>query len=272
MIAALLAGALGACGMLLWLSPGPRVPGLRARRRPGGFLPLPRRTHLARSTERAARGRAVLGGSVLEGARRSGAAPSRESASTSGRRPEFGHGSASSPTDVSRGSTGSEVPLQGAPALHGASALHGAPALPAAALVELTACQLDAGLPLSEAVGILSESCAGTAHPGLARAAAALRLGLPWDKAWPADRELSRDLRDFRDALEFTASSATASASVLRGQAELVRRAQYRRAERAAEALAVKLVLPLGLCFLPAFMCWGVVPVLMSLLPRVFGS
>ena len=51
-----------------------------------------------------------------------------------------------------------------------------------------------------------------------------------------------------------------------------MRRAQYRRAERAAEALAVQLVLPLGLCFLPAFMCWGVVPVLMSLLPRVFAS
>ena len=61
-------------------------------------------------------------------------------------------------------------------------------------------------------------------------------------------------------------------ASVLRGQAEQVRRAQFRRAERAAEALSVRLVLPLGLCCLPAFMCWGVLPVLMSLLPKVFGS
>lgn len=249
MIAALLAGALGACGMLLWLSPGTRVPGLRARRRPGGFLPVPRGTRLVGSTER----------TVLAGAQRS-AQRSHGLAATPGQRPETGHGSASSLGGVTPGNTGSE------------SSPSEAPALPAAALVELTACQLDAGLPLSEAVGILSEGCAGTAHPGLARVTAALRLGLPWDKAWPADRELSRDLRDFRDALEFTASSATASASVLRGQAELVRRAQYRRAERAVEALAVKLVLPLGLCFLPAFMCWGVVPVLMSLLPRVFES
>ncbi|RKQ37224.1 type II secretion system protein [Kocuria tytonis] len=146
------------------------------------------------------------------------------------------------------------------------------PALPAAALVELTACQLDAGLPLAEAVGVLAGSGAGSAHPELARAAGALRLGLPWDTAWPGDGDLSPQMRDYRDALEFTAASATASAAVLRSQAELVRRAQYRRAERAAEALAVKLVLPLGLCFLPAFMCWGVVPVLMSLLPRAFGS
>ena len=146
------------------------------------------------------------------------------------------------------------------------------PALPAAALVELTACQLDAGLPLAEAVGVLAGSSAGQGHPGLSRASSALRLGLPWGTAWPGDEELSPPVRDYRDALEFTATSAAASAAVLRGQAELVRRAEHRRAERAAEALAVRLVLPLGLCFLPAFMCWGVVPVLMSLLPRAFGS
>ena len=115
---------------------------------------------------------------------------------------------------------------------------HSFPALPAAALVELTACQLDAGLPLAEAVGVLADSSAGRPYPALSRAAAALRLGLSWETAWPHEKTLP----------------------------------EYRRAERAAEALAVKLVLPLGLCFLPAFMCWGVVPVLMSLLPRAFGS
>lgn len=120
--------------------------------------------------------------------------------------------------------------------------------------------------------GVLADSSAGRPYPALSRAAAALRLGLSWETAWPHEKTLPQEIHDYRDALEFTATSATASASVLRGQAELVRRAEYRRAERAAEALAVKLVLPLGLCFLPAFMCWGVVPVLMSLLPRAFGS
>ena len=36
--------------------------------------------------------------------------------------------------------------------------------------------------------------------------------------------------------------------------------------ERAAEELAVRLVMPLGLCLLPAFVCWGVIPVVMALL------
>ncbi|MBD2762201.1 type II secretion system F family protein [Kocuria sp. cx-455] len=146
------------------------------------------------------------------------------------------------------------------------------PGLPAATLVELTATQLDAGLPLAEAVSILAHSTAGSGYPELRRVAAALRLGLDWGTAWSSVTGASRALLDYRDALEFTATSGAASASVLRGQAEQVRRAQFRRAERAAEALSVRLVLPLGLCCLPAFMCWGVLPVLMSLLPKVFGS
>lgn len=146
------------------------------------------------------------------------------------------------------------------------------PGLPAATLVELTATQLDAGLPLAEAVSILAHSTAGSGYPELQRVAAALRLGLDWDTAWSSVNRSPRALLDYRDALEFTATSGAASASVLRGQAEQVRRAQFRRAERAAEALSVRLVLPLGLCCLPAFMCWGVLPVLMSLLPKVFGS
>ena len=144
--------------------------------------------------------------------------------------------------------------------------------LPAATLVELTATQLDAGLPLAEAVSVLAHSTAWAGHPELQRVAAALRLGLDWDTAWSSVNESPRALLDYRDALEFTATSGAASAAVLRGQAEQVRRAQFRRAERAAEALSVRLVLPLGLCCLPAFMCWGVLPVLMSLLPKVFGS
>ncbi|WP_431813481.1 type II secretion system F family protein [Kocuria sp. cx-455] len=146
------------------------------------------------------------------------------------------------------------------------------PGLPAATLVELTATQLDAGLPLAEAVSILAHSTAGSGYPELRPVAAALRLGLDWDSAWSSADGASGALLDYRDALEFTATSGAASASVLRGQAEQVRRAQFRRAERAAEALSVRLVLPLGLCCLPAFMCWGVLPVLMSLLPKVFGS
>jgi pilus assembly protein TadC len=48
-----------------------------------------------------------------------------------------------------------------------------------------------------------------------------------------------------------------------------LRRRRNREAEKRAAALGVRLVIPLGACALPAFVCLGVVPVLLSLLPTL---
>ena len=140
----------------------------------------------------------------------------------------------------------------------------------AGVLVELTAAMLDAGLPLGEAVAVLGGSRGHAPGSALAGVGAGLRLGLPWATAWAAAGELPAHLEDYREALAFTATSGAPSARSLRSQASQVRRAAYRRAERAAEVLSVQLVLPLGLCSLPAFVCWGVLPVVMGLVPEVF--
>lgn len=50
-------------------------------------------------------------------------------------------------------------------------------------------------------------------------------------------------------------------------------RAQRREdSQRRAEELGVKMMLPLGGCFLPAFILLGVVPVVLSMLPEALGS
>jgi pilus assembly protein TadC len=54
---------------------------------------------------------------------------------------------------------------------------------------------------------------------------------------------------------------------MLYAQAARMRRERFRTAERQAAALGVKLVVPLGLCSLPAFVCLGVMPVLLAMLP-----
>ena len=145
------------------------------------------------------------------------------------------------------------------------------PHVSAGVLVELTAAMLDAGLPLGEAVAMLGGQRRGTTGAVLGGVGSGLRLGLPWHTAWASAGELPAHLADYREALAFTATSGAPSARSLRSQAAQVRRAAYRRAERAAEALSVQLVLPLGLCSLPAFVCWGVLPVVMGLVPEVFG-
>lgn len=48
-------------------------------------------------------------------------------------------------------------------------------------------------------------------------------------------------------------------------QAETLREQTHRDLERDAERLAVRVLLPLGLCILPAFVCIGVIPLLMGM-------
>lgn len=141
----------------------------------------------------------------------------------------------------------------------------------AGVLVELTAAMLDAGLPVGEAVAVLGSGRRDATDCALDGIGSRLRLGVPWDAAWASAGELPAHLADYREALAFAATSGAPSAPSLRAQAVQVRRAAYRRAERAAESLSVQLVLPLGLCSLPAFVCWGVLPVVMGLVPEVFG-
>jgi pilus assembly protein TadC len=141
----------------------------------------------------------------------------------------------------------------------------------AGVLVELTASMLDAGLPLAEAVAVLGRHRGDATGTVLGGVGAGLCLGLPWETAWASAGDLPPHLEDYRRALAFAATSGAPSARSLRGQAAQVRRAAYRRAERAAEAMSVQLVLPLGLCSLPAFVCWGVLPVVMGLVPEVFA-
>ena len=68
-------------------------------------------------------------------------------------------------------------------------------------------------------------------------------------------------------ALAFAHLTGAATATMLREAADQQRRADVRAAERRAAELGVRLVVPLGVCALPAFICLGIVPVVISLLP-----
>jgi len=59
---------------------------------------------------------------------------------------------------------------------------------------------------------------------------------------------------------------------LLRSEAEAVRRAAGSLAEERAAALTVRLMLPLGLCVLPAFVLLGVVPMLITVVSSTVGQ
>lgn len=67
-------------------------------------------------------------------------------------------------------------------------------------------------------------------------------------------------------AFDLSQRAGVPAGTLLRSEADRVRREASSAAERKAETLAVTLMLPLGLCVLPAFMLLGVAPLMISVL------
>lgn len=141
----------------------------------------------------------------------------------------------------------------------------------AGVLIELVASMLESGVPISRALEVLAGTDSGAVGQALRCVATALGLGLSWQQAWSAAGDVPPQVQDLRSALTFAAVSGAPSASALRAASAQVRRSEHRRAEAAAERLSVHLMVPLGLCSLPAFVCWGIVPVLIGLVPDLLG-
>lgn len=138
----------------------------------------------------------------------------------------------------------------------------------AAMLLELIGAMLEAGAGLGRALALVAELAAPEIRSPLRPVVAALAVGADWDTAWRSSEVRAAGLLALRDALGFAALTGAPSSSILYAQAARLRRERFRTAEKKAAALGVKLVVPLGLCSLPAFICLGVVPVLLAMLPR----
>jgi hypothetical protein len=90
----------------------------------------------------------------------------------------------------------------------------------------------------------------------------ALELGSAWQRAWIG---LPAHLAEVRDCLHGSWASGSAAGPAIRAAAAQVRRRRRWGAREASGRLAVRLVLPLGLCFLPACLLLGLVPIVLSL-------
>ena len=99
-------------------------------------------------------------------------------------------------------------------------------------------------------------------------AARASDLYLQCADAWDALRNLPETGR-LADAVSRTVDSGAAVARALERLADALRTTGSARVESAAQRLGVLLVLPLGLCFLPAFVFAGIVPVIVAVLGGV---
>ncbi|WP_035772308.1 type II secretion system F family protein [Arthrobacter sp. Br18] len=141
-------------------------------------------------------------------------------------------------------------------------------------MLDLTGAILAAGAPVAHALEILAASCDPVVAARLRRVKDALDLGAEWESAWetagPGAARGRRDcVDDLRETLRFAAGTGAPSAAIIHACAAQLRRRRNREVERKAAALGVKLVVPLGLCALPSFVCLGVLPVVWALLPSL---
>ncbi len=134
-------------------------------------------------------------------------------------------------------------------------------------ILELVAAMLDSGAGLGRALDLIAACASPQLSRTLSTVVAALEIGTDWETAWRSSGQQCAEARKLKDALAFAALTGAPSSAILYAQAARLRREQFRMAEKRAAALGVKLVIPLGLCSLPAFICLGVVPVLLAMLP-----
>jgi len=136
---------------------------------------------------------------------------------------------------------------------------------------DLLAEGMRAGLPLVATVRAVAAELTGPAAGVLREVAGLLELGADPAAAWepalhhPGTAELARAARR-------TARTGSALADVAADAAAEARKAVSDRAQAQAERAAVWITAPLGTCFLPAFLCLGVVPVVAGMLQRLTAA
>lgn len=152
-------------------------------------------------------------------------------------------------------------------------------AVPAADLLAVASALdvLGACLRCGMAVSTAAAATAASAPPHLARlltrAADMLALGADPSTAW--SNPSGRHDEHVDAVLRLARRSASSGTALAQGVAELATQCREDAADAAhaaAERASVLIAGPMGLCYLPAFLCLGIVPVVVGLAGDVLGS
>jgi pilus assembly protein TadC len=151
---------------------------------------------------------------------------------------------------------------------------HGPDPLAVASSFDVLAVCLEAGMAVSTAAAATAASAPPKLARILRRAADLLALGADPAVAWSISPAKAVDVQT--DALmRLARRSASSGAALAGGVAELADQSRHdaaHTAAAAAERAGVLIAGPLGLCFLPAFVCLGIVPVVAGLAGDVLQS
>lgn len=138
----------------------------------------------------------------------------------------------------------------------------GSPSVDVTVVLDLLRAALGSGAGLPRALEAVGRAVGGPDGEGLARAGAALLLGAGWAQAWES---APTRLAVVGEALRPAWVHGAPPGDALRVAGDRLVHEGRTRARTAAARLGVRLVLPLGLCLLPAFVLLGLVPVMIAL-------
>ncbi len=138
-----------------------------------------------------------------------------------------------------------------------------------ATALDLLALALGSSVPLVEAVSVVAQRSGPIVRRDLSQVVAALRWGVDERAAWNA---LPPVWRPAGRALTLAATTGVPPAGLLHDAAEELRRQERASLDQAAARLGVRIVVPLGLCFLPAFALLTIVPAVAALAGRMLGG
>jgi pilus assembly protein TadC len=136
--------------------------------------------------------------------------------------------------------------------------------------LDLLAVCVSAGASPADALSIVGDASIGALAADFAAVARALALGAAAVQAWaPVLVDRPRSLRRAADCFVHAERTGSALAPALIALAAEERRVMQLARARAARRVGVLAAMPLGLCFLPAFVLVGVLPVVAGLLARL---
>ena len=137
--------------------------------------------------------------------------------------------------------------------------------------LDLAAAALRCGQPVGTALALAAPAIDGPVGARLGQVAGLLRLGAEPADAWRAVAADST-LGSVAQTAQRSASSGIRLANGLEAAADDLREQLRAAAQARAHRVGVLVAAPLGLCFLPAFVCLGLVPVIIGLASTGFGA
>lgn len=140
-----------------------------------------------------------------------------------------------------------------------------------ASALDVFAVCLSCGMSVSAAATVTGPAAPPALRAVLCRAADMLALGAPAEEAWSATVED----RTCQALVRLARRSAVSGSALAVGASDLAEQARQEAAHSAlaaAERAGILISGPLGLCYLPAFVCLGIVPVVAGLAGHVFNT